>query len=95
MLSKMVSDNLAEFTITNNDTDNLINYVEQKDYVYIRDRPAIIEALYANYRYRRMVKADDEKLHCNLAMTKEPILKKKRAFAYPIGTNLSDIFDIE
>lgn len=91
----MIANNLAEFTTSRNDSENLINYVEKSDYVYIRDRPAIIEALYDNYRYRRLVSADDEKLHCNLAMTKEPILKKKRAFAYPIGTNLSDIFDIE
>ncbi|XP_054732870.1 glutamate receptor ionotropic, delta-1 [Anastrepha obliqua] len=93
MLSNMIRNNHAIFSKSSNDTFNLQNFVEKDGYVFIRDRPAIHHLLYADYRYRKTISMTDEKLHCPFAMAKEPFLKKNRSFAYPIGSNLSELFD--
>ncbi|XP_037822507.1 glutamate receptor ionotropic, kainate 2 [Lucilia sericata] len=95
MLSRMAQQNYAVFTDFTNDTLNLLNYVENNGYVFVRDRPAITHALYLDYRYRKTISLTNEKIHCPFAKAKEPFLKKKRSFAYPIGSNLSDLFDRE
>ena len=95
MLNRMAQQNYAVFTEATNDTYNLRNYVEKNGYVFVRDRPAITHALYLDYRYRKTISYDNEKVHCPFAKAKEPFLKKKRSFAYPIGSNLSDLFDRE
>ncbi|XP_065360019.1 glutamate receptor 2 [Calliphora vicina] len=95
MLSRMAQQNYAVFTVATNDTYNLHNYVEKSGYVFVRDRPAITHALYLDYRYRKTISLDNEKIHCPFAKAKEPFLKKKRSFAYPIGSNLSELFDRE
>ncbi|EDV96616.1 glutamate receptor ionotropic, delta-1 [Drosophila grimshawi] len=95
MLNRMIQNNYAVFTEASNDTYNLQNYVERNGYVFVRDRPAISIMLYRDYLFRKSVSADDEKIHCPFAMAKEPFLRKKRTFAYPIGSNLSELFDPE
>ncbi|XP_062134409.1 ionotropic receptor 93a [Drosophila sulfurigaster albostrigata] len=95
MLNRMIYNNYAVFTDASNDTYNLQNYVERNGYVFVRDRPAINIMLYRDYLYRKSVSFNDEKIHCPFAMAKEPFLKKKRTFAYPIGSNLSELFDPE
>ncbi|XP_017476210.1 PREDICTED: glutamate receptor ionotropic, delta-1 [Rhagoletis zephyria] len=93
MLYNMIRNNHAVFSRSSNDTFNLQNFVEKDGYVFVRDRPAINHLLYADYRYRKTISMNDEKLHCPFAMAKEPFLKKNRSFAYPIGSNLSELFD--
>ncbi|EDW44154.1 glutamate receptor ionotropic, delta-1 [Drosophila sechellia] len=95
MLNRMIQNNYAVFSDETNDTYNLQNYVEKNGYVFVRDRPAINIMLYRDYLYRKTVSFSDEKVHCPFAMAKEPFLKKKRTFAYPIGSNLSQLFDPE
>uniref|UniRef100_A0A6P4DYF6 Uncharacterized protein LOC108038316 n=1 Tax=Drosophila rhopaloa TaxID=1041015 RepID=A0A6P4DYF6_DRORH len=93
MLNRMIQNNYAVFSDETNDTYNLLNYVESNGYVFVRDRPAINIMLYQDYLYRKSISFSDEKVHCPFAMAKEPFLKKKRTFAYPIGSNLSQLFD--
>ncbi|XP_017060059.1 glutamate receptor 2 [Drosophila ficusphila] len=95
MLNRMIQNNYAVFSEEANDTYNLQNYVERNGYVFVRDRPAINIMLYQDYLYRKTISYSDEKVHCPFAMAKEPFLKKKRTFAYPIGSNLSQLFDPE
>ncbi|EDV52455.1 glutamate receptor 2 [Drosophila erecta] len=95
MLNRMIQNNYAVFSDETNDTYNLQNYVEKNGYVFVRDRPAIQVMLYRDYLYRKTVSFSDEKVHCPFAMAKEPFLKKIRTFAYPIGSNLSLLFDPE
>lgn len=95
MLNRMILNNYAVFSDETNDTFNLQNYVERNGYVFVRDRPAINIMLYQDYLYRKTISFSDEKIHCPFAMAKEPFLKKKRTFAYPIGSNLSQLFDPE
>ncbi|XP_030385532.1 glutamate receptor ionotropic, delta-1 [Scaptodrosophila lebanonensis] len=95
MLNRMIQHNYAVFSDATNDTYNLQNYVERNGYVFVRDRPAISHMLYHDYLYRKTVSKSDEKVHCPFAMAREPFLKKKRTFAYPIGSNLSELFDPE
>lgn len=91
----MVDNKQAVFTDLINDSLTLQNYVERHGHVFVRDRPAINHVLYLDYRYRKTISMDNEKIHCPFAMAKEPFLKKKRAFAYPMGSNLSHLFDPE
>lgn len=91
----MIETNRAQFTESTNDTYNLYYYVEQNGYVFVRDRPAIIETLYKDYQYRRSINSKNEKFHCPFATSKQPMMKKKRSFAFPIGSNISDLFDTE
>nr|QKN21173.1 ionotropic receptor [Zeugodacus cucurbitae] len=93
MLTNMIRNSHAVFSKSSNDTFNLQNFVEKDGYVFVRDRPAINHVLYADYRYRKTISMNDEKLHCPFAMAKEPFLKKNRSFAYPMGSNLSELFD--
>ncbi|EDW72688.1 uncharacterized protein Dwil_GK17045 [Drosophila willistoni] len=95
ILSRMINNNYAVFSDASNDTYNLQNYVERNGYVFVRDRPAINIMLYQDYLYRKTISYNNEKVHCPFAMAKEPFLKKKRSFAYPIGSNLSVLFDPE
>ncbi|XP_023173114.1 glutamate receptor ionotropic, delta-1-like [Drosophila hydei] len=95
LLNRMIQNNYAVFTDNSNDTYNLQNYVERNGYVFVRDRPAINIMLYRDYLYRKSVSFSDEKVHCPFAMAREPFLTKKRTFAYPIGSNLSELFDPE
>lgn len=80
--------------IAANDSDYLEDYVEQKNFVFIRDRPAIDHLIYKDYQRRRATAAD-EKMHCPFATSKYPFLKRKRAFAYPMGTEWNALFDPE
>lgn len=95
MLNRMINNNYAVFTDAFNDTYNLQNYVERNGYVFVRDRPAINIMLYRDYLYRKSVSQNDEKIHCPFATAKDAFLTKKRTFAYPIGSNLSELFDPE
>lgn len=84
-----------------NDTEILIDYVQQKDYVFVRDRPAIDHLIYNDYRFRKTITLTDEKVHCPFAVSQTPFLKKMRAFAYPSNDSVSstsywsELFDPE
>lgn len=94
-LSRMVDKNLAAFVDTLNDTEVLVNYVERQNYVLVRDKPAIKHLIYQDYKYRKTLKADDEKVHCAFAVAKEAFLKRRRAFAYSENFRFKDVFDYE
>lgn len=91
----MVQRNRGLFTEDTNSSENLINWVEKKDYVYIRDRPAIDYLIYADYVYRREKSRTNEKLHCPFAISFEPFDKRKRAFAFPMNSKWSMLFNAE
>lgn len=80
---------------TKNDSDNLLDYVESKNYVFIRDRPAIDHLIYQDYQRRKFQSSNDEKKHCPFATAKIPFMKRKRTFAYPISSHYNEIFDPE
>lgn len=78
-----------------NDTEILRDRVEKKKYLYIRDRPAMDHLRYEDYKYRKTKSKSEEKKHCPFAVAKDPILRRIRAFAYPIGTKWHRILDPE
>lgn len=83
----------VNFNVTN-DSAYLDNYVERKNHIFVRDRPAIDHLIYRDYQQRRDQTAD-EKTHCPFATSKYPFLRRKRAFAYPMGTEWNALFDPE
>lgn len=85
--------NLAVFTDQQNDTNVLRTLVQKKNYVYIRDRPAIDSVIYDDYKYRKTLSFDDEKIHCPFAVSKRSILTRKRAFAYARNLTVKELFD--
>lgn len=92
----MVDKNLVAFVDSSlNDTDVLVNYVEKQNYVLVRDKPAIQHLVYSDYKYRKTLKRDDEKVHCAFAMAKEPFLKRRRTFAYSQSFRFQPLFDHE
>lgn len=91
----MIYKRRAIFTENINDTDTLMDFVEKKKYVFVRDRPALDHLVYRDYRYRKTISYDNEKMHCPFAKSYQPFLTKKRSFAYPRGSNLSALFDPE
>ncbi|XP_055376829.1 glutamate receptor ionotropic, kainate 2 [Condylostylus longicornis] len=93
-LNTMVQKNKVEFVNTS-DTTILRTFVEQKSFLYIRDRPATDHMLYNDYKFRKTIDIKEEKIHCPFAKAKNPFMTKKRAFAYPLNSNLSLIFDPE
>lgn len=77
-----------------NDSEYLEDFVERRDFIFVRDRPAIDHVIYRDYQRRRDQTAD-EKVHCPFATSKFPFLRRKRAFAYPMGTEWDALFDPE
>lgn len=94
-LSKMVDKNLAAFVATLNDTEVLHNYVERQNYLFIRDKPAIKHLIYQDYKYRKTLNEDNEKIHCAFALAKEAFLKLRRTFAYSKTFRFQQLFDYE
>ncbi|GAB0095279.1 Ionotropic glutamate receptor [Sergentomyia squamirostris] len=92
-LSRMVEKNLVQFSESLNDTDILLKDVEKKNYLYVRDRPAINHLIYTDYVYRKTISLTDEKIQCPFAVAKTPFMKRKRAFAYPKNSTLHILFD--
>lgn len=94
-LSRMVDKNLAVFVDTLNDTDVLLTYVEKQNYVFVRDKPAISHMIYRDYKYRKTIKFNDEKVHCAFATAKTAFLKRRRTFAYSEKFRFQALFDHE
>lgn len=78
-----------------NDSENLRDLVERRNFVFIRDRPAIDYLIYQDYQRRKSESATDEKKQCPFATSKIPFLKRKRTFAYPPNSKYNEIFDAE
>lgn len=91
----MVAKNRAYFTMGLNDTETLMDYVEKKNYVFVRDMPAMKHMLYLDYRYRKQISMTDEKIHCPFAVSKVPFMRKKRSFLYPLQSKWSPLFEPE
>ena len=91
----MVEKNLAVFTESLNDSDILINYVEKKNFVFVRDKPAIDHMIYTDYKHRKTINMVDEKFQCPFAVSTISFMKRRRAFAYPKDTKLNLLFDPE
>uniref|UniRef100_A0A1B0CLI0 Uncharacterized protein n=2 Tax=Lutzomyia longipalpis TaxID=7200 RepID=A0A1B0CLI0_LUTLO len=92
-LSRMVEKNLVKFSMSSNDTDILLQDVEKRNYLYVRDRPAINHLIYRDYVYRKTISLTDEKIQCPFAVAKAPFMTRKRAFAYPKNSSLHLLFD--
>lgn len=88
-------DNQRAFFSDKNDIENLLEYVEKKDYVYVRDRPAIDHLVYWDYKDRKTRVASEERLQCPFAVSKKPFLTRKRTFAYSNDFKYSSLFDPE
>lgn len=95
MLSKLVTKNIGLFDINNNDTQILVDYVEKKNFVFIRDRPALNHLIYDDYKYRKKTNVLDEKVQCPFAISKTQFLKRKRAFAFSQNSKWAALFDKE
>lgn len=91
----MVQNNRGIFTDSYNGSESLINWVEKKNYVFIRDRPAMDHLIYSDYLYRKEISRTDEKIHCPFAISATPFMKRRRAFAYPKNTKWNYLFDPE
>lgn len=91
----MVIKRKAHFMEIFNDSNVLTEYVEKKDFIFIRDKPAISLVLYRDYQYRRMINMKNEKVHCPFAVSKTPLLKMNRAFVYPKNAKLQYALDHE
>ncbi|XP_062535181.1 glutamate receptor ionotropic, kainate 2-like [Armigeres subalbatus] len=92
-LSFLVDKHLVEFTTNLNDSDILMTTVTKKNYVYVRDRPAIEHLVYKDYLVRRKVNPINERSHCPFATATTPFLTRVRAFAYPNNTRWNTLFD--
>lgn len=93
-LRPMVDRNRAIFTDSSNDTENLNIYVQEDNYVFIKDRPGIDHLIYRDYLYRKTIKTSDRD-HCPFAIAKTPFMTRKRSFAYTKGFPYKDLFDPE
>lgn len=91
----MVDKNLAAFVDSLNDTEVLLDYVERQNYLFIRDKPAIKHLIYKDYKYRKTLNANNEKIHCAFALAKEAFLKLRRTFAYSKNFRFQQLFDYE
>lgn len=91
----LVKKNLVEFALTLNDTTILIDKVEKRNFLYIRDRPAMDYLRYSDYKYRKTLSKDNERIHCPFAVAKKPLLSRRRAFAYPRNSEWHTLFDPE
>jgi glutamate receptor, ionotropic, invertebrate len=65
--------------------------VFEKDYIFVRDWPALGHLVYNDYRGRKMEKS--ERKQCPFATTKKVSLKRLRGFAYPLGSPWKKLFD--
>ncbi|CAG9802412.1 unnamed protein product [Chironomus riparius] len=90
-LMPMVEKSLGIFSNKNNDTDILLNQIMKKDYVFIRDKPAIDHLVYNDWRKRKTMPS--ERLQCPFALSKLSSLRRKRGFAFPIGSKWRPLFD--
>lgn len=95
MLKPLVVKEIAKFVESTEDADILKDYVEKKGFVFVRDKPAMSIMLYKDYMIRKDLSLDNERIHCPFAVAKAPFMTKKRGFVYPIGSNLSKLFDAE
>lgn len=91
----MADKNQAEFTPSTNDTYNLLEYVQRRDFVFVRDRPAMDHLIYRDYKYRKTLSTTDEKIQCPFAVSKTPFIKRKRTFAYKPDFPWQALFDPE
>ena len=92
-LNQMVLNKRVEFTTEKNDSDTLIRYVEKKNYVFVRDRPAMDYLVYQDYKFRKTYAKTDERAQCPFALAKHSLLKRKRAFAYRSDTKWDQLLD--
>lgn len=90
----IVNRNRAVFVDALNDTDTLNRYVQQSNYVFIKDRPGIDYLIYHDYQYRKTL-GTTEREHCPFAIAKKPFLTKKRSFAYNKNFKFGPLFDPE
>lgn len=94
-LKPLVDKKVAQFVDITNDRQILNDYVEKKGFVYVRDKPAMSIMLYKDYMDRKGKSKDNERIHCPFAVAKKPFMTKKRGFVYPLGSNISKLFDTE
>ncbi|XP_055621480.1 probable glutamate receptor [Toxorhynchites rutilus septentrionalis] len=92
-LNILVDKHLVEFTSNLNDSDILLTTVAKKNFVYVRDRPAIGHLVYNDYLVRRKVNPINERSHCPFATASKPFLTRVRAFGYPNTTRWNALFD--
>lgn len=95
LLKPLVDKKVAWFVSANSDEEILEQYVQKKGMVFIRDKPAIQILQYRDYMIRKELTKTNERIHCPFAIAKRPIMKKKRGFIYPVGSNISKLFDSE
>lgn len=91
----LVDKNVAQFVDLKTDKAILEEYVEKKGFVFVRDKPAMSIMLYKDYMYRKDLSKENERIHCPFAVAKAPFMTKKRGFVYPVGSNISKLFDAE
>lgn len=91
----MVDDKIGQFPSSLSDSAILTQFVEEKGFVFVRDKPAIEIMQYKDYMFRKDFNRESDRAHCPFALAKKPIMTKKRGFVYPIGSKISLLFDAE
>lgn len=94
MMRKMY-DNRQIIMSEKSDNDTLIQHVYAEGYVLVRDKPAISHLIYDDYLVRKRRWPQDDKRQCPFAAAKEPFLRRKRSFAYPLNSEINMIIDPE
>lgn len=90
-LKPMLDKKLVKLVTQNNDTDILLSDVWERNYIFIRDWPALGHLVYDDYRKRKYEKS--ERRQCPFATTKKTALKRLRGFIYPKGSKWRQLFD--
>lgn len=94
LLMPMVTRQRVEFVDALNDTNTLNTFVQQDNYVFIKDRPGIDYLIYHDYQYRKTI-GITEREHCPFAIAKKPFLLKRRSFVYNKKFKYGPLFDPE
>lgn len=94
MMRKMYDNHHIIFS-EKTDNETLNDYVYKEGYVFVRDRPAINHLIYNDYILRKKINPNDERKQCPFATAKDPFMKRRRSFAYQLGSELNSLFDSE
>ncbi|XP_026747395.1 glutamate receptor ionotropic, delta-1 isoform X2 [Trichoplusia ni] len=87
-LNSMISNNHARFLSVRNDKD-FLDYVK-KGAVLVKEQTVVDHLMFFDYNSKKDVEESDK---CTYVLAPKAFMKKQRAFAFPIGSNLKNLFD--
>lgn len=84
----MISNGRARFLSVRNDKDFLDSV--KRGAVLVKEQTVVDHLMYNDYTSKKDVEEADK---CTYVVAPNAFMKKQRAFAYPVGSNLKDLFD--